>query len=290
MTVRHADGSDEPPPAGTPYYVPTTVSNTTGSAHKLLRAVDSDGDEVGPLDYPHWNSGIDPCEPFFSEGSTPSDIDEECVVFVLPDGAELDYLVSTVRTGAERTAWAVPSKRSPPPSPTPSPSPTGRTGDEACGGDPFKASAVRAYNPNAAAYAGPGIHPIRLFKPEVFDAAEVPPHLPNEWESAEADRIQLVVCEHYDPSFRDRKIDSCTYVGGYQPSTVAEVRTARYVYRVFEASTGRLVTTFKLNGSTSAKELCPDETYAPARTYRQRVTSKALQDRLKPLVTGSAFR
>ncbi|MFE9658353.1 hypothetical protein [Micromonospora sp. NPDC006431] len=288
VTVRHPD-RDEPPPQGTPYYVPTTVANTTASAHSLLRAVDSDGKDVVPLKNPHWKLGTDPCENFtFREGNTPGEVDDACVVFVVPDGAELDYLWLTVRLKEERTAWAVAPQGSPPPSPTPSPSPIVRTDDEVCGKEPFKASAVRAYNPNAAAYAGAGIHPIRLFKPDFFDAGGVPPQLPSEWGSADADRIQLVVCEYHDKSFRERTIDTCTYVGGYRPGVDAEVRTARYIYRVFEARTSRLVTTFKLNGTTSVEELCPDETYAPASTYWQRVTSKALEDRLKPLVTGDA--
>lgn len=288
VTIRHPD-RDEPPPAGTPYYVPTTVSNTTASAHSLLRAVDSDGNDVAPLESPHWKLGTDPCEHFtFREGTAPDEVDDTCVVFVLPGGAKLDYLWLTVRLEDERTAWAVAPPGSPPASPTPSPSPTVRGEDEVCGAEPFKASAVRAYNPNAAAYAGPGIHPIRLFKPDVFDPGDLPPRLPTEWGSAEADRTQLVVCEYHDRSFPERTIDTCTYVGGSRPGVDAEVRTARYVYRVFEARTGRLVTTFKLNGTTSAKDLCPDETYAPASTYWQRVTSKALEERLRPLVTGDA--
>jgi hypothetical protein len=287
LTVRHPD-RDEPPPAGTPYYVPTTVSNTNASAHTLLRAVDSDGEDVTPLDQPHWKPGTDPCDHFtFGEGrGKPDEID--CVVFVLPDGVELSYLWLTLRLEEDQTAWAVAPQGSPPASPTPSPSPTVRTEDEVCGKEPFKAGAVRAYNPNAAVYAGPGIHPIRLFTPEIFAGSDLPPQLPTGWGSAEADRVQLVVCEYHDRSFRERTIDTCTYVGGYQPGVDAEVRTARYIYRVFEARTGRLVTTFKLNGTTSAEELCPDETYAPASTYWQRVTSKALEDRLKPLVTGDA--
>ncbi|MBE1484548.1 hypothetical protein [Plantactinospora soyae] len=116
LDVRHNDGTEELAPSGTPYYVPTTFGNHSPgimpkpSIHRWVRAVDTDGEYVEPLDDPQWQPGKDPCEGFtFREGDSAVEVLDICLVFVLPEGAELDYL-RTAAPGEERFAWAVPRK------------------------------------------------------------------------------------------------------------------------------------------------------------------------------------
>ncbi|MFC6022492.1 hypothetical protein ACFP2T_40850 [Plantactinospora solaniradicis] len=118
LNVRHNDGTEEPAPSGTPYYVPTSFGNHSPgimpkpSIHRWVRAVDTDGEYVVPLDDPQWQPGKDPCEGFtFREGDSAVEVLDVCLVFVLPEGAELDYL-RTAAPGEERFAWAVPRNHS----------------------------------------------------------------------------------------------------------------------------------------------------------------------------------
>ncbi|MBF9131552.1 hypothetical protein I0C86_21675 [Plantactinospora sp. S1510] len=114
LNVRHNDGTEEPAPSGTPYYVPTSFENQSRgimpkpSIHRWVRAVDTDGEYVEPLDDPQWQPGKGPCEGFtFREGDSAVEVLDLCLLFVLPEGAELDYL-RTAAPGRKRVAWAVP--------------------------------------------------------------------------------------------------------------------------------------------------------------------------------------
>src|SRR5262245_12441365 len=101
--------------------------------------------------------------------------------------------------------------------PTPSPTPVVRTVSQACGGEPFDARKVLPFRPDAPAYSGAGPHPAVLFKIDPFGDSyreDVEPRLPASWEPADGAAPQLVVCEHDDPAFRDRKVGECEYLGG----------------------------------------------------------------------------
>jgi hypothetical protein len=98
--------------------------------------------------------------------------------------------------------------------------------------------------------------------------------------------IQLVVCEHLDETFRNRKVDTCTYTDSSDRKTSADLLSARYVYRVFEARTGRPLTRFSLRGSLNS---CPGfVTGGPGGPYYQYVDSKDLVARLRPFIVGAA--
>ncbi|MGC4847420.1 hypothetical protein ACLQ3F_09290 [Micromonospora sp. DT15] len=45
---------------------------------------------------------------------------------------------------------------------------------------------------------------------------------------------------------RSKKVETCNYRSSSGGRTTAELRSARYTYRVFEAKTGKLVSRFSL--------------------------------------------
>ncbi|WP_407561908.1 hypothetical protein [Streptomyces sp. 184] len=187
--------------------------------------------------------------------------------------------------GASPTVSYDPLPRTPPP-------PTRRTvrnSEDVCDfTEPFEAGKVKAYLPGGPAYDGPGPHPAVLFKDEIPGAESEPPHLPESWDPAfDKHDTQLVVCEYDDWERPGRTVGTCTYLGGANNTGDGEVDvlSARYVYRVFEARTGELVTKFALDGATSPEQTCPDETLYLADDF-QRVTSEDLADKLRPFVTG----
>ncbi|GAA2113407.1 hypothetical protein [Streptomyces synnematoformans] len=186
------------------------------------------------------------------------------------------------------------------PSPSPSSDPLPRTppapepqvvrsAEEVCDfAEPFEAGKVKAYLPGGPAYQGPGPHPAVLFKDDLAVDESEPPQLPGAWTADYADAdAQLVVCQYDDWDHPSRKVGTCTYLGGANNTGDGEVdvHSARYVYRVFEARTGELVTKFALDGTTSPEETCPDSALYIADDF-QLVTDEALADKLRPLVTG----
>jgi hypothetical protein len=159
--------------------------------------------------------------------------------------------------------------------------------DEACDFEkPFKIRSVKAYHPDGPAYSGKPPHLAVLFKDNGEDNDDDPgPHLPDKWAADYlGTETQLVVCQYDDDGYKSRKVGTCTYYGlSVRGDGKVDVRSARYIYRVFEAKTGKHLTTFTLNGSTSAQETCPKETWAPT-DYYQVVKSKDLADKLRPFV------
>ncbi|WBB62371.1 hypothetical protein O7599_07525 [Streptomyces sp. WMMC500] len=187
--------------------------------------------------------------------------------------------------GPSPTSSYDPLPRTPPPPPRQ----VVRSSEEVCDfAEPFEAGKVKAYLPEGPAYAGPGPHPAVLFKDEIPGADSEPPYLPDGWDPAfDKHDTRLVVCQYDDWEHPSRTVGTCTYLGGANNTGDGEVdvQSARYVYRVFEARTGELVTTFALDGTTSPEQTCPDETLYLS-SHFQLVTSKALADKLRPLVTG----
>jgi hypothetical protein len=190
-----------------------------------------------------------------------------------------------------KTSKSASATRSSPVTPSFSPPPRKviRTSDEACDfTEPFKADEVKAYLPDGPAYSGKGPHPAVLFKSSDYGDDAREPQLPDKWLPAYfGDDTQLVVCQYNDNSHDSRDIGTCTYIGG-SPNLgdgKAEVRSARYTYRVFEARTGKLVTTFAMNGTTSLEDTCPEEAYYPTAFY-QLVEGEDLADKLRPLIEG----
>lgn len=156
---------------------------------------------------------------------------------------------------------------------------------EYCGGEEFENKPV-AYVPNGATYSGSGIHPTVLLK---FGAEKQEPQLPDKWgpspQEGWAD-AQLVVCEYTDFSYIGRQVYTCAYDGVDGRETVP-VTSERYIYRVFEAKTARLIRKLTLMGSTSRDQTCPFYTIVPTK-FQQTVRSKDLVSRLRPLVEGPA--
>ena len=203
-------------------------------------------------------------------------------------GDRLSGGAGTTHPAATRHPTARPEPRVPQ---TPNPRPTVRTSTLACGGDPYDADTVRAYRPGNPPYTGQGPHPVVLFKPHLLED-DRQPGVPERWRArALGTDAQLVVCEYDDDSFVSEDVGSCQYAGGSVGGVPlgdgkATVRSARYVYRVFEARTGDLVGKFSLRGTTSAQESCPETAYRPS-VYFQQVRTEDLADRLRPLVETS---
>ncbi|MBM0276151.1 hypothetical protein [Micromonospora tarensis] len=174
-------------------------------------------------------------------------------------------------------------------SPTwPPPRPTIRTDQEACGGSTFNPKAVRPYNPDGPAYAGAGVHLAALFVMHSYAPVELESELPTEWQAQwqpgmyPEQNTQLVICEYFDDDYPSRKVETCTYRGSDGTRTTAELRSARFIYRVFEARTGKQVSRFTLPGRVNS---CRAVVYGVARgTYYQLVLAEELTAKLRPLV------
>ncbi|RAO52304.1 hypothetical protein ONO86_01887 [Micromonospora noduli] len=174
-------------------------------------------------------------------------------------------------------------------SPTwPPPRPTIRTGEEACGGSTFDPRAVRPYNPDGPAYAGAPVHLAALFVMHSYAPGELESELPVEWQSQRHPGMypqqytQLVVCEYFDDDYPSKKVDTCTYNTSTGDKQTAELRSARFTYRIFEAKTGKQVSRFSLPGTVNS---CRAVVYGAAGgTYYRLVLNDELTARLRPLV------
>jgi hypothetical protein len=174
-------------------------------------------------------------------------------------------------------------------SPTwPPPRPTIRTGEEACGGSTFNPRAVRPYNPDGPAYAGPPIHLAALFVMHSYSSQELGSELPGEWQSQRHPGMypqqytQLVVCEYFDDDYPSKKVETCTYNTSAGGKKTVELRSARFIYRVFEAKTGKQVSHFTLPGRVNS---CPAIVYGAAGgMYYQLVLNEELTAKLRLLV------
>ncbi|MFI6235364.1 hypothetical protein ACIBD9_17545 [Micromonospora sp. NPDC050784] len=174
-------------------------------------------------------------------------------------------------------------------SPTwPPPPPTMGTYEEACGGSTYNPRAVRPYNPDGPAYAGGPIHLAEFFVMHPYDSREQGYELPAEWQSQlhpglyPEQHTQLVVCEYFDDDYSSKKVETCTYDTGTGEKTTAVLRSARFIYRVFEAKTGKQVSSFTLRGSVNS---CPAVVYTvTGGTYYQLVLNEEITAKLRPLV------
>ncbi|TWD75332.1 hypothetical protein FB561_6770 [Kribbella amoyensis] len=190
--------------------------------------------------------------------------------------------------GSDSGAAPPPSPSTPTPSPTPSPPPTTSAFDAArhaaCGGQPFNPRAVRPLSRRMRAYKGSGIHPVQLVQMYSYDFS---PELPLAWNAASGPIMatQLVLCEYVDGKYRGKIVDQCTYQQADGTTKTVNVRRTRFLYRLFEASTGRPVTTFTVMGSQSA---CPRSPQTTAKEYPQYVDGPDLVTKLKPYATGPA--
>lgn len=154
----------------------------------------------------------------------------------------------------------------------------------ACGG-PDGTARPRPYTPDGPAYAGAGPHRIQSF------ADYVEGDLPARWVSdptGPPQPPQLVLCEGFDESFKGTTVGTCTYDGTDGPTT-AKVESVRYIYRVFEARTAKLVSTFALQSSASAEDSCPASSVSPT-SFFQLVGVDALIGKLRPLIEGTRPR
>jgi hypothetical protein len=185
---------------------------------------------------------------------------------------------------------ATPSAVTPTPPPSPSPTPTVSDPEVACGDDPFDPKKVRPYDTGARPYAGNGVHLARLVHMHYTEDPYVT-RLPRAWDGhlgSDGSRVELLICEHEDPTYRSRTVDTCRYEGSDGSKSTAKLLSARYRYRVFEAKTGRQITTFTRMGSLNG---CPGiEPAGPSPEYYRRPADDDLAAKLRPFIVGPARR
>ncbi|RZS45209.1 hypothetical protein EV193_1011096 [Herbihabitans rhizosphaerae] len=133
-----------------------------------------------------------------------------------------------------------------------------------CPVTPAEVAAGRQTFPDAAPYAGPGPHPVgRWFADRRPGDGHGAPQrdkdtpLPANWLVADEGRrtMQLVLCEYLDSV--GGSVRGCAYQGignATGSSGSLAVVPARYTFELVEARTGRVLTTFQLDGRT---ESCP---------------------------------
>jgi hypothetical protein len=169
------------------------------------------------------------------------------------------------------------------------------------------------------AYTGPGPHKVIGFQvsddgssdesgPAIID--NVAPELPTAWAAQHGDLTHVFAIDPQLPDYRDaqlalcmspphstrRKAGSCTYgdlsavlVGGVGGGGGVGVVSATYDFTVIEASTGRVVRSFRLAGSDP--RTCPiqiEQTPGHPVEIAEAVDTDALAARLRPLVEGPA--
>ncbi|GAB1515987.1 hypothetical protein [Actinophytocola sp. KF-1] len=171
---------------------------------------------------------------------------------------------------------------SPEPAPPPPAAPPRTPCPDTADGEPKHPT---EYTDRAAAYTGPGPHPMELVTP-VLDVDGVYQYygpddrgLPLEWQADEENERQLVVCEYAVSA--EPVVRSCEYLG----NRWVQLAPATYRYRVFEARTSRAVKDFTLHSG----EACPGsieyrEGDSPPARVLESVKFTELEKALRPIV------
>ena len=145
----------------------------------------------------------------------------------------------------------------------------------------------------ARPYTGTGPHRIVIDADVVPDLNDI---FPAAWRPAREDKgayrletVELVVCGYVYAVGDEGDLSSCTWNGaGKVYKSIAQ--SAKYDFRVFEAATGRPVTTFTLPGVAGKPESCPTIISGARPTMMRLPASPSdaeLKSRLEPLVTRS---
>jgi hypothetical protein len=153
-------------------------------------------------------------------------------------------------------------------------------------------------NPRAAAYAGAGPHLavagelIRTWDGLVGDLYFRTTSLPDSWRAYDDQnhkelpaQAQLVICLGLQKR-GDKAVGLC----GYDTKT-ASVYPSTHIYEVYEAKTGRRVTTFTIPSDLRADLSCPPSfSYFPGAAVEipQGVKDETLHSLLSPLILGPA--
>lgn len=164
-----------------------------------------------------------------------------------------------------------------------------------CPKDRNDTTAVRPSRMSAEArpYTGPGPHHI---VGDSVSGPDVNVVLPADWRLPRGDKgtyrlatLELVICAYEYAVGEGKDLGSCTWHAGDRAETLIK-QNARYDYHVFEAATGRLVTTITL--PAVAGDSCAQirELKGPPGTTTVRLPAGPSWDeltrRLEPLVTG----
>lgn len=154
-------------------------------------------------------------------------------------------------------------------------------------------------NPTGPAYAGPGPH--LAVVDEELSATSDPLYnipfstysLPIKWmaydnkkNEEDISRAQLVICLTDLQQRSKTKIGQCEY-----DTLIADVYPATYTFEVYEARTGRRITTFKIRGNDTADLSCPvtlQHQVGSGVDIAQGVKDETLSGRLRPLIMGPA--
>lgn len=145
---------------------------------------------------------------------------------------------------------------------------------------------------DAPAYTGRGPHKIIVDGPSGATDG-----LPDDWVPARGEggayqvgELELVACEYQYAVGAEGDLETCTYtpIGG-GPTSTFTARSAKYDYRVYEATTGKLLTSFTLD---AVAETCAAHRSVPGgeathSTFAGYPDDEELERRLEPLVTAA---
>ncbi|MFD9905755.1 hypothetical protein [Streptomyces sp. NPDC059063] len=152
-----------------------------------------------------------------------------------------------------------------------------------------KARYPTEFTKRAPPYAGRGPHPVVVvrFSPEQGTDSMEPSagHLPDGWEADGKSwpvSTQLVLCE-YGELTGETVEEDCRYTGAGIHDLTVWVEKAKYTYRLYEAKTSRLVTTFQVDGSGGCPRDVLVEDNAPL-SIPQDVDREGLVNSLRPYV------
>ena len=164
--------------------------------------------------------------------------------------------------------------------------------DDPCPANRFttQAQSPNNYTEESPPYIGVGPHPVALVRvPPDRNIVRLAlyqdhdPIMPMDWKASEdPSKAQLVVCQYLTSAKPGKTI--CHYVGDVKVSLLE----SKYIYRIYEAKTARLVAAFDLKGDSSCpSDILYDKVEPPAMIRQVGDLTHALRPFVTRNVSGS---